>query len=140
MKLLYSEKGKPYIQLDESKLIFSEMTAGPNGFKFLVFSGVLLIEHRIKKAGKFTTFEVLENKTFLTNMKLDKIPRDVKKNSDLTSFTTSYLKKKLKKYVKDDYFPFESLEAFGKELDADFNEDEDFIEDDPTATESYDDI
>jgi hypothetical protein len=74
---------------------------------------------------------------------LEKLPKRVKaKNGPLSPPVLKKLKSIMKDLCVDGHFPRENLEKLGNALsgDEDIFKPEDFIDDDPTATTSYDDI
>lgn len=140
MKLKFSETNIPFIELENgSKIIFSRNTETEKGFKFLVFSGIGRKSTKTrKKKGK--TMVTAQPVSFVTTMALTGIPKEAKA-AGLNPITISFLRKSLKSLCDDEgYFPRESLESLELLLEKVENSEEDKVDNDPTATESFDDV
>ena len=142
MNLKYSKNGLPYIELPKgAHLIFSTSTESSKGFKFLVFDNKITRTLCISgaKAKKKKYVNISENCNFTTTMDFDKIPRKAK-DFGLSNMTKKMLKKMFSEFLVDGcYFPRENLETLELKLNKMNGTDEDHMDDDPTATESYDD-
>lgn len=139
MKLMKSiPNGIPYIEFDpENRLIFSTVTETKDGFRYLSFRGknTATLSLSGARAKKKRTFDITDIVTFSTNMKFEEIPKDGRKV--LTSTTLNYLRKLFKDLAPNGIFPRENLDKLANILDDKFKEDkEDYIDDDPTATEN----
>lgn len=139
MKLMKSiPSGIPYIEFDsENRLIFSKATETREGFKHLSFRGKDTVTLSLSgaRAKKKKTVSVTDVVTFSTNMKLEEIPREGKKI--LSPMMVKYLKKIFEDLAPNGIFPRENLDKLANVLDEKFGENkEDYIDDDPTATEN----
>jgi hypothetical protein len=154
MELKFSETGIPYIELmPNHNIIFSETTRSSQGYKYLCYSGSTVSEivsagkpskskaktkRKIKAKNK--SVKVKEVVNFITDMKLSKIKKKLVKNTPFSPITQSYLRKTLSKLIDEDgFFPPSKLEILRLELERTNGEDSDSWNNDPTATESYDD-
>jgi hypothetical protein len=142
MILKYSKpKGIPYIELDEhNRLIFSVSTEAPQGFRYLCFNGcaVSTININGSKAKNRKMVDISSVVNFTTTMNFTKVPKLAKRTA-LTPLVLGYLKKTFKDLIDDEgHFPRECLPTLGKILERVSGKDEDEWDDDPTATESYD--
>lgn len=127
MELRFSGVKKiPYIQLGSGRFIFSINTEKPGGFKYIVFSGFVM-----KKWGRKPV-------NFTTTMKFTKIPTDAKKA--IGNVTLKFLKRTFSNLTNGGLFPRENIEVLNDILDKVSGSDEDSMDDDPTANESFDDI
>lgn len=140
MKLMYSPKGIPFIEFENgSMLIFSSTLEKSQGFKWLVFSGISEKSINTKKRGG-KKVKMSKKVNFATTTDLTGIPKDARK-AGLTGITLSFLKKSLKAVRDDDgYIPRENLDTLLAILEKTETNDEDRMDDDPTATESFDDL
>lgn len=138
MDLKFSPKNVPYIDLgDEGRLIFSPSTFDrEKGYKFLVFSGLV---RGSTKVGKKTYTNAMPV-SFVLDMFFSRVPKKAK-TAGLTNITKNWLKKAIKPLCDDDgYFPVSSLKTLKMLIDNTNEKEEDSLNDDPTATESYDDV
>ena len=152
MKLKYSKTNVPYITFENGNmLIFSKSTEIEKfGFKYLVFSGSIASRIKIssKKAKKEVSRKVIKYVNFIVNMNMKKpisttttgsIPAKVR----LAGFSKTIevcLRKIFKPLIDENgYFPRGNLLTLEKILVGMNGSKEDEWDDDPTATESFDD-
>ena len=149
MELKYSNSGSPYIDLDNGALIFSKITEHrEKGFKYLVFQGRQISSVCVSGAkAKFKKYtKMSEDIGFTINMnfkressgKEEGIPKNAR--FCLSKITEKILKKIFNKLVVDGYFPRENLLELSELIKIHWSDDTDSWDEDPTATESYDDI
>ena len=144
MILKYSEgSNSPFIQIDENnKLIFSTLTEDKRkGFRWFAFNGITRQKVKYGKTGRFTM--VTNHESCMPTVLLEKLPKRVKaKDGPLSPIVLKKLKSIMRDLCVDGWFPRENLENLGRALSGDEQifEAEDFVDDDPTATKSYDDI
>lgn len=118
MELKFSKNNIPYIEFDEeSFLIFSTLLEKTQGFKYLTYSGIIVISARVKKAGKIVTVHNTERKGFSTDLKLTKIPREVSKHTHLKADMCKYLRKIFKRHTVNGYIPRDNIIPLGKDLE-----------------------
>ena len=145
MQLNYSPSGIPLILLENgARLSFSKTTETEKGYKYLCFNVVDTKTLTVSGAkAKYTRkAKVSENISFICDMKFKRdsvsgIPAEAKKF--LSPITLGYLKNAFNELTVDGYFPRRNLKLLDekfKELD----DPSDSIDDDPTATESFDDV
>ena len=149
MELKYSGSGTPYIDLDDGALIFSKITEDvERGYKFLVFNGrqvnSVCVSGAKAKNKKYS--KIVEDVGFTIDMNFKRkasgkeygIPNDAR--FCFSKISEKILKKMFDDLVVDGYFPRENVSKLGQMLRERFSDDTDTWDDDPTATESYDDI
>lgn len=136
MKLCYSVKGHPYIEMKNgNKFIFSTITEdNAKGFKWLVFSGgystSIPLSGSKKKNGKEPKVaKMFTPVSFVTDMKLTGIPKSAKRSLSGSSVTS--MKRILNDFVEDGYFCRENLPKLEKLLNGDIFIPEDYVEEDP---------
>jgi len=146
MQILFTGSGTPYIEVDEStKLIFSKSTADrEKGYKFLVVSSKKVSSVCISgaKAKKKRYMENVEDNSFTVRLK------DFKRNDDLgftkgvvSPITLNTIKKLIVKNVDDEgFFSYDNIEPLNNELSLAFNDPDEYVDDDPTADESFDSV
>ena len=147
MKLLYSVNEVPYIQFENgARLIFSKSTESDRGFKYLAFSGVditsiVVSGAKAKKVRRFRSSSHVSS-VLDTNLKSpgkSSVPKALR-NIGFTKLVESYLRKMFEPLIDEDgYFPRENLPTLQGILDRDYENDEDTWDNDPTATEDFDD-
>ena len=148
MELKYSGTGTPYIDLDNGMLIFSKTTETEKGFTYLVLRSKqvssICVSGAKAKRKKYVNMQEDIGYTFDMNLKKDSggkktgIPRDAR--FCFSKLTENVLKKILNKLTTDGYFPRERLHDLSEALESYYGSETDDWDDDPTATESYDDI
>ena len=138
MILKYTKTNTPYIEFDNgAKFIFSATTKDDiKGYKYLCFShsevkSICISGAKAKNKRYASVFEPI---SFVTTMQFEKIPNEGKKV--LTSITLSWLKKTFEGLISGDYFPEKNLKLLSQKLN--IVDDTDDWDDDPTATESFD--
>jgi len=142
MILKYSTTGTPYLEMIKgAKLIFSTSTESPKGFKYLVFNNritrTLCVSGAKSKNKKYV--KTSDECSFTTTMDFTKIPKKAKEFG-LSNITKKILKGILSKLVDEEgYFPRDNLKALELRLNELSGSEDDYVDDDPTATESYDD-
>lgn len=149
MELKYSNNGSPYIDLDNGMLIFSKITEDQDkGFKFLVFQGrqvsSVCVSGAKAKRKKYT--KMSEDIGFTVNMNFKRdvsgkkygIPNEAR--FCFSKITEKILKRMFSKLVVDGYFKRSNLQMLNDMLVSYYGNETDSWDDDPTATESYDDI
>ena len=149
MRLLYSEKKKiPVIVLDDfnNRMIFSINTEHPEkGFKYLCVNGrtTTTVVTSGAKAKRKRTVKAIEDVAFTVDMNIKRSNGSLPKNAKdigLTPVMVGYLRKTLSLLIDDEgYFPRENLQTLEKILEKVNGCDTDEWDDDPTATESFDD-
>lgn len=144
MRLEYSPKGTPYIILDNGlRLSFSTTTETEKGFKYLCVNGTDTKTVTINngKTKEKITIDTSENISFVLDMNFKRdrkkgIPKDAKKL--LSKITLGYLKKTFENLITTDgYFPRKNLALLDEKLKR-LNNPNDILDDDLTATESFD--
>jgi len=141
MELLFSKKGIPYIQVDDTMLIFSSIGMKNDSYKYIVLSKKKTTTVNVSgaKAKKKKKVKISEQVNGCYNMNLKKTtaPNDVKKV--ISPVITEFLRKSINKYLKNGYFPKSKIYDLKRDIEK-ISEDDptDFWEDDPTADESYD--
>lgn len=149
MELKYSTNQSPYIDLGNGMLIFSKITEHPKkGFKYLVFQSRQINSVCVSgsKAKNKKYAEMSEDICFTIDMDFKRkssgkesgIPKNARYS--LTTISETILKKIFKDFIVDGYFPRENLPKLEENLKEYWKNDTDEWDDDPTATESYDDI
>lgn len=144
MELKYSKVEKvPFIQIDEdNKLIFSVLNEDTRlGFKWFAFSGETRQKVKYGNTGRYTT--ITNHESCMPTVLLEKLPKRVKaKDGPLSPPTLKKLKSVMKNLVVDGYFPRHNLDKLDKALkgEEDIFHADDFVNNDPTATESFDDV
>ena len=140
MELKYSEKGIPFVELDEkNKLVFSTTTSNDKGYKWLMFSGVTTTTGAISagkgKTKRMKTFSVTEPISMMINMNFDGITKLSKSGNNNQFLTKNYLegiKKMFQPYVVDGVFLFKNMEKFKKNINSfDKVDSEDYLDEDP---------
>ena len=147
MKLKYSVKGLPYIELDKNnKLVFSTTTATDKGFKWLMFSGISTTTESISagKGKKKTKKKVTRTAPISTmiDMEFSGMSKQSKNaNGYLTKSYLDGMRRMFKPYVNEDgIFLRSNLEKFAKNINNDnVYSKEDFLEDDPMGYYEDDD-
>ena len=145
MQITFSKSGTPLIELENGgKLIFSKTTAHPYlGYKFICYSGqtatTTCISGAKVKNKKYA--KIVEDDNFTVRVKdfrrSDKQPF---KTDVLSPIMINFLKKKITSLTEGDYFPYDNIPVLNDILAQLNNGDDDFCDDDPTATESWDDV
>lgn len=145
MQVLLTKTGTPYIEVnDNTRLIFSKSTANNRGYKFMVVSHKKMSSVCISgaKAKKKRYVKNTEDNSFTVRL------ADFKR-SDTAAFTKGVVSpitlKVIKKLVtdkvdEDGIFPYSEIETLNDELVQAFNDPDEEVDEDPTATESYDDV
>ena len=146
MQILLTSTGTPYIEIDENtKLIFSKVTADwEKGYKFLVVSSKKTSSVCISgaKAKKKRYVENVEDNSFTVRLK------DFKRNDDLgftkgvvSPITLNTIKKLVVDKVDDEgYLHFDKIGELNDELHQAFTDPDEYVDDDPTADESFDSV
>jgi hypothetical protein len=138
MKLLYSPKGSPFVDLgDGYKVIFSTITAGDDGIKYLIFSNTPLEKPE----------EIVHRVNFITNMKMKTngedrsvaIPKEFKRTNIYRAGYVAALKRMIEKHLtKAMRFPFSAFPKLEKDIEH-FNGDEKAILKNIDNTEIFED-
>jgi len=145
MYLDYSKKGIPFILFENgSRLSFSVTTENEDkGFKYLCFKCIDTKTVTVSgaKAKKKRTTEIVEDISFVMDMnfkrdKIKGIPTDAKKF--FGPLTVGILKKIFNDLIEDGYFPRKNLKILEEKLNGE--DPNDLLDDDPTATESFDNV
>jgi len=149
LELKYSVSKVPYINLGNGMLIFSKTTEHKEkGFKFLVFKGnqVSSVCTSGAKAKRKKYTKMYEDIGFTLDMNLKRrssgkvsgIPHNAR--FSLSKITEKILRKILNELVVGEYFPRNRLQKLDEMLQLYYSDETDTWDDDPTATESYDDV
>jgi len=152
MRLKYSRRNLPYITFEnDSMLIFSKTTEDEKfGFKYLVFNGYLVSDINISgaKAKKKILKKVYKSVNFVINMNMKRptntgslgsIPAEARK-AGFSKIVEVFLRKTFKPLIDEKgYFPRENLSTLEKMLEKTNGSKDDELDEDPTATESFDD-
>lgn len=146
MELKYSPSGVPYLELDtNNKLIFSKTSAGPMGYKWVVFSGQSTMTETISsgKGKKKSKKKVVITAPMSTaiSVEFNKVPKTVRNtNPYLTKSYINGLKKLFLPYLEDGIFPYTNLPKFEKDINnLDVINKEDLLEEDPAGYYEDDD-
>ena len=146
MQILLTGSGTPYIEIDEqTKLIFSKSTAHrEKGYKFLVVSSKKTSSVCISgaKAKKKRYVENVEDNSFTVRL------ADFKRSNDLgftkgviSPITLNAIKKLVVDKVDDEgFFPYNEIGTLNDELSLTFSDPDEYVDDDPTADESFDSV
>ena len=144
MDLVFSKSGTPYIEFGDSRFIFSETTKDPErGYKYLAFVGGITNDVCVSGARAKRKVYVKEHIpiNFTVNMEFKRdgkkgIPLKAKKIID--SILLSWLKKKVKEYTVDGYFPESNISKLSADIshlnDIDDDDVDDFEDDDDVYT------
>jgi hypothetical protein len=145
MQVLFSKNGTPYIEVDgTTRMSFSKLTETSRGYKYLVVSAyrTSTVNTSGAKAKKKRTITIDESQNFTVRLV------DFKR-SDTASFPKGVISPISLKVVKevignhlDDggYLHRDKLVLVNDELVKSFTDNDEFVNDDPTATESFDNI
>lgn len=109
MKMFYSKKGIPVIELNENiKILLSLNTANFEGVRWAVISGMGEIETKIKKGKKVISIVDSQGFSIAVDLKFRKIPKDIKTHIPVEEL------KKLNKILEplltgDEILPFSKI-------------------------------
>jgi len=117
-----SDSGIPIIELGEyGRLVFSRITSHPHkGYKYLCYSNNYMDAIVVKKNGDGNkVINVPTNDSYVINMMLERNARLGKglPYGTIPQRLKDYLKKKLLKYLDDEYFPYYCVEELKEELE-----------------------
>lgn len=140
MKFKYTEKGNPFIEIDDNNsLYFSTTTSNDKGYKWMLFSGmstttVALSSGKGKKKVK-SSVKIDEPISLMLNMKFSGAAKSAKSsNVYLTKKYLAGLKRLFEPYLtKDGLFPYKNLKKFEECINNDIHEIEDMMEEDPNG-------
>jgi len=129
MKLRKTDTGKPFIQLDEGQLFFSDLTATKKGWKYISFKTYTVTElctsaaNRKKPVKNAKTVKIGENVNVILDMEFKRGRTSSKPegvgppNGTMKRKTTAELREIFSKYVDEDLiFPFDKLKDLKAEL------------------------
>lgn len=116
-----SDGGVPIIELGEyGRLQFSKITSHPDkGYKYLCYMNNYVDTVSIKGQDRSKTLSIPTNDSYTTNMKLERNAR-LKKGlpyGTIPQRLKDYLKKTLRKYLNDGYFPYFCIQELKDEID-----------------------
>jgi len=145
MQILFSKNGTPYIEVDgTTRMSFSKLTATSKGYKFLVVcayrTSTLCTSGAKAKRKKTITIDESENFT----VRLSDFKR-----SDIASFpkgvvspiSLKVIKEVITSYLDNDgYLHPDKLPQVNDDLIKSFTDEDEFVDDDPTANESFDNV
>lgn len=138
MKMKYSKKGVPFIELDkENKIVFSPTTSTPEGYKWIMFSGVSTTTETIS-AGKGVKktkrkIKVTQPVSTLIDMEFTNMGKSAKNaNMYLTKRYLSSMKKMFDPYVVDGVFLYENVSKLAEYINKqEVVNKEDLLDEDP---------
>ncbi|MCK9267226.1 MAG: hypothetical protein M0P14_00760 [Alkaliphilus sp.] len=143
---MLSSKGTPYIEVDENtKMIFSSTTADPiKGYKFMVISSVKTTSVNTSgaKAKKKRIVTISEDNNFTVRL------LDFKRSDSggfpkgvISSISLNVIKKAIQENLDDDgYLRYDLIPVVNDILVETFNDENEDMDEDSTANESFDDI
>jgi len=133
MRLTYSVKGIPYIEIDdETRIIFTKITKNDKSYKWLAVKCVETLNGEVGKGNRRKSFVKTTAVNFMTDMKLRGFPRGlVGRHPSLTKVKHALLKRLFKKMCIEDssdsdmlLFPEEKLSELEVELYKRYNDEE----------------
>ena len=138
MKMKYSKKGIPFIELDkDNKFVFSPTTSTPEGYKWIMFSGISTTTE-ILSAGKGAKktkrkIKVTQPVSTLIDMEFANIGKSAKNaNMYLTKRYLSGVKKMFEPFVVNGVFLYENVSKLSEYINKqEVVNKEDLLDDDP---------
>lgn len=145
MQILLTNSGTPYIEIDKNtNLIFSKSTSNHRGYKFMVVAHKKTSSVCISgaKAKKKRYVENQEDQSFTVRLAdFKRSDTAAFKKGVVSPITLKVIKKLVIDKVDDDgVFPYSAIETLNDELIQAFDDPDEYAEDDPTATESFDSV
>jgi hypothetical protein len=138
MKMKYSKKGVPFIELDnDNKLVFSPTTSTPEGYKWMMFSGISTTTETLSggKGAKKTKrkIKVTHPVSTLIDMEFANMGKSAKNaNMYLTKRYLSGVKKMFEPFVVNGVFLYENVSKLSEYINKqEVINKEDLLDDDP---------
>lgn len=146
MKMKYSKKGVPFIELDnDNKLVFSPTTSTPEGYKWMMFSGISTTTETLSggKGAKKTKrkIKITHPVSTLIDMEFANMGKSAKNaNMYLTKRYLNGVKKMFDPYIVNGIFLYENVSKLAEYINKqEVINKEDLLDEDPMGYYEDDD-